>query len=113
MGSILFACIAKGKVICSSASAGGIAGANGDHCGFGGEISSCYSHASVECNQYAGGFIGQNMGYGKIIKSYSTGEVNYDPSISSNVGGFAGRHSSGYGQLLNCYFLNTAGPNNG
>ncbi len=71
-------------------------------------ISGSYSSGPVSGTNYLGGFAGQNR-MGSISACYSTGPVTTNGG--SNVGGFAGFDESG-SDIINCYFLNTSGPDN-
>lgn len=78
-----------------------------------GIISNCYSSVDVDGGTGdQGGLCGHN--YGVINNCYSSGSVNE----SSYSGGLCAYNYSNvrinrYGQISNCYFLDTAGPDNG
>ncbi|OHB57484.1 MAG: hypothetical protein A2Y07_11860 [Planctomycetes bacterium GWF2_50_10] len=86
---------------------GGLAGMNK-----GASIENCYASGPVTGNYYVGGFVGGNVydtvnyDYSSVSNCYSTGPV----SGYNSVGGFAGENGVNY--ISQCYFLNTAGPNN-
>ena len=71
-----------------------------------GSISNCYAKGSVNGNDYIGGLCGHNLS--EINHCYSTGLVTGDNYVGGLCGG-----NSGDGSINACYFLNTAGPNNG
>ncbi|MHC4212657.1 MAG: hypothetical protein ACYSWP_04700 [Planctomycetota bacterium] len=79
-GGNLSRCFAKGAILCSGSSAGGIAGRTMDECGIGGQIYNCYADVIVNCSNKAGGLIG---------------EIYYS------------------GQVVNSFFLESSGPDNG
>jgi hypothetical protein len=82
-----------------------------------GAVLNCYAENSVigtSGSSNLGGFIGDNSNMpgnnGVIVHSYSRGQV-YAEGSSSRQGGFIGKNTNG--SLENCYFLDTAGPDNG
>jgi hypothetical protein len=83
----------------------GIGGLVGE-CYYGSKIRDSYSQCDVTGDHDVGGFCGSVLN-SELSNSYSTGSVNG----SSMLGGFIGRYISG--TFLSCYFLNTAGPDNG
>ena len=113
---------------------GGICGGNG------GSISNCYATGSISAKDGIGGISGNNVvgtinncysnviiidlggnffwgcggfcgfNYGTITNSYSSGTVTSE--YESKIGGFCG-DSFGDAIETNCYFLDTAGPDNG
>ena len=70
-----------------------------------GSITSCYSTGAVTGNDDIGGLSGYNAG--SITSCYSTGTVTGDTFLGGLCGG--GWEIG----IKNCYFLNTAGPDNG
>jgi len=94
-------CYFTGSVSGDNDYVGGICGTNG------GSITSCYTTGTVDSTgDYVGGLCGINAG--SIASCYSTGTVN---ATGDYIGGFCG-HDYGHG-ISRCYFLNTAGLNNG
>jgi len=92
-------CYAMGKVTADNQTAGGFIGQLSY-----GEINACYSTGNVTSNSfYVGGFVGENSR--TITTSYSTGSV----TGSSNLGGFAGRNSSGSISSTNYWDTQTSG----
>jgi hypothetical protein len=74
--------------------------------GYGSIIANCYSTGTVSGTGYCvGGLCGYNSG--GISNCYSIGSV----SGKSDVGGLCGYEI--YGSISSCYFLNTAGVDNG
>jgi streptogramin lyase len=134
-------CYSTGSVTGGNSSyypVGGLVG-----CNYGGNIINCHSTVAVTGKTYLGGLVGYNyfgstsitiVNPGTIINCYSTGSVS-SVSGSSAVGGLVGRlngtiincyskgtvtdnggglvgwYESGY--IINCYFLDTSGPDNG
>lgn len=93
-------CYSTGNII-GNIYTGGLCGVNSD-----GIISNCYSTGNVTGNSYTGGLCGGTSG--SITDCYSTGTVTgggYD------TGGLCGENL--YGSITSCYFLDTAGPDNG
>jgi len=71
-------------------------------------ITSCYATGTVNASiNDVGGLCGYNDGDGCITSCYSTGIVN---STCDDYGGLCGYN---YGSIISCYFLSTAGPDNG
>lgn len=95
----LFACFAAGSVTNAFTRAGGLVGHND------GSLTACYATGSVSSAYSAGGLVGVNTG--SLSACYSTGSV----SAASDVGGLLGSHA--VAPIQSCYFLNTAGPDNG
>jgi GLUG motif-containing protein len=92
----------------SSMSIGGLCGRNSN-----GYISFCYATGSVsggDDSHYLGGICGGNS-QGDIFMCYSNGLVTVGID-SSFIGGLCG-HNTKYSSSSACYFLNTAGPDNG
>ncbi len=81
-----------------------------------GEITYCYAKGSVtgeNSSAYLGGLCGENQRiiyHGIINNCYATGSVTGGDD-SYRLGGLCGYKSSG--SIRNCYFLDTAGPDNG
>lgn len=70
-------------------------------------VHNCYSTGDVEGNYNTGGFCGANNWGCNINKCFSTGVVSgYDTA------GFCGNNDDN-GSIVDCYFLDTAGANNG
>ncbi|MCK5271190.1 MAG: PASTA domain-containing protein [Sedimentisphaerales bacterium] len=78
----------------------------GGLCGYSyrGSISNCYATGSVTGNDYLGGLCGYNYS-GSISNCYATGLV----TGNDYLGGLC----YGSGSISNCYFLDSAGPDNG
>ncbi len=111
-GGNLSRCFAKGAIFCSGSSAGGIAGMTSDYCGIGGQIYNCHADVIVNCSERAGGFSGfAGLNEGKIRNCYSSGKVVYDVNDYLFVGGLIGVSSGG--QVVNSFFLESSGPDNG
>jgi len=115
-------CYATATVI-GGYNVGGLCGANGatdnspnvsnDCTGY---ITNCYSCGTVNSTgsgggiraSIAGGLCGQNCG--SITNCYSTATVT---GSYNSTGGLCGNSYYGYGTITGCYFLDTAGPDNG
>jgi hypothetical protein len=79
-----------------------------------GAISNCFSTGTVtgeDYSYYLGGLVGETY-HGIISNCYSTGTVTSGDG-SYDLGGLLGYDFLGYVVVINCYFLDTAGPNNG
>ncbi|MHC4619776.1 MAG: GLUG motif-containing protein [Planctomycetota bacterium] len=107
---IISNCYASGTVTsCNNTS--GIGGLCGITSGNFGICYNCYSTGPVitgDNTTYIGGFCGVNGN--TINNSYSTGSVTTGVN-PSDIGGFCGRNIEA--SLTNCYFLDTAGADNG
>ncbi|OHB55820.1 MAG: hypothetical protein A2173_10245 [Planctomycetes bacterium RBG_13_44_8b] len=95
-------CYAMGDVSGVGVWVGGLVGRSD------GVISNSYSTGNVSGAGYVGGFAGQVSA--GITNCYSTGAVS---GTRLNIGGFAGWENYGGPFFFNCYFLDTAGPDNG
>jgi len=105
-------CYSTGNVSGSADSdyIGGLCGYNGYNSG---SINNCYSTGSVtggDNSNYLGGLCGRNYD-GSINGCYSTGSVTGGTGFDS-LGGLCGQNG-GDGSISNCYFLDTAGLDNG
>ena len=69
-------------------------------------ITSCYATGRVTGSTNVGGLVGGSTSI-TMMSCYATGEVNGDTDVGGLVGG------SGLGSDSFCYFLDTAGPDNG
>ena len=90
---------------------GGFAGALGEMSTP--DINNCYSTGDVNFGDSAGsvgGFIGTCLGH--IFHCYSTGNIKLVIDPPDDIGGFAG-YVDFDGSITGCFFLNTAGPDNG
>ena len=94
-------CYSNGKTT-GSYRTGGVCGVNYD------TIINCYSISEVTGNERVGGCCGKN--YNNISNCYSASIVDGNDF----VGGFCGENftEEGHSTINNCYFLETAGPNN-
>jgi hypothetical protein len=104
MSSTISQCYSSSAVAGGSGSnkLGGLVGGND---GGGDKIINCYSTGDVSGDNLVGGLVGKNIS--SIRNCYSTGTVT---GISS-LGGLIGNNDTV--GVRNCYFLDTAGPNNG
>ena len=84
-------CYVQGGYVRGNQSVGGLVGSIGE----GGDITDCYSNASVSGEAYVGGLLGRN--YGPVTNCYSTGSV----SGEFCVGGLVGTHF--VNTIINCY----------
>ncbi|MBN2375958.1 MAG: hypothetical protein JXD22_06140 [Sedimentisphaerales bacterium] len=103
--SIVSNCYATGSVTGGNSSRylGGLAGSGYS------TISNCYATGTVTGDSYLGGLVGYNYKYSLIISNcYATGSVNGNDYLGGLVG-YAGMSAINN----NCYFLDTAGPDNG
>lgn len=104
-GSIVY-CYSNTAITDGNSYIGGLVGDNGS-----GDIENCYATGQVQAlgqTRHVGGLVGDNYN-GRIINCYSTGKViggDYGPT-GALVGGSDG------GNINHCYFLDTAGVNNG
>ncbi|MHC4123883.1 MAG: GLUG motif-containing protein, partial [Planctomycetota bacterium] len=98
--STIVNCYATGSVS-GGDTLGGLVGRN-----FYSSISNCYATGSVNGNNNIGGLLGYDLG--SVSNCYATGNV----SGVSSFGGLVG--NTDYGSCITyCYFLETAGPDNG
>lgn len=98
--SIISNCSSTGNVS-GDLYVGGMVGENA------GDVSNCYSAGSVSGTGVVGGLVGYNRN-GIVSNCYATGIV----SGMGSAGGLVGYDDYGY-SLQRCYFLDTAGPDNG
>ncbi|HBG26255.1 MAG: hypothetical protein A2Y10_07970 [Planctomycetes bacterium GWF2_41_51] len=113
MGSHFDSCFAKGKLFCRQSDAGGFAGGLTGGCGYVTDIHNCHANVIVDCNIGAGGFSGSKpFSGGRITNSYACGKIIFDPANHSDIGGFTGRSAQPY-EVINCFFLDGSGPDNG
>ncbi|MFA6187429.1 MAG: GLUG motif-containing protein [Phycisphaerae bacterium] len=87
-------------------STGGLCGANANNSG----IANCYSIGAVTGSSSLGGLCGYNYNSSCITGCYSTGAVSGD---EGGTGGLCGDNTNDNGSFASCYFLETAGPDNG
>ncbi len=100
---LITTCYATGPVTggANSFAIGGLVGGNN------GSISNCYAVGLVSGEYSVGGLLGVNEG--TLSTCYATGSVN--GTSGYDIGGLIGAHM--FGDLLSCYYLDTAGPDNG
>ncbi|MEN8126325.1 MAG: dockerin type I domain-containing protein [Planctomycetota bacterium] len=111
-GGAVSSCYTSGSITSgdSCSRMGGLAGlASATH------ISNCYAVCSVTngtASTLTGGAVGQYAAStGKLEKCYSTGTVSSGGTATS-IGALVGALYTG-AQVVDCYFLDTAGPDNG
>ena len=82
-----------------------------------GDIADCYSNSTIivaDSCKYIGGLVGTNKKNpyisGSVMNCYASGEIQYGNN-SQDIGGLIG--TSIQDGISDCYFLDTAGPNNG
>ncbi len=99
-GSITYS-YATGTVTGNGNYVGGLVGDN-----YSGSITSCFASGTVTGNDSVGGMLGRH--YGSFTNSYASGIV----TGNNRIGGLVGYNQSS-STFISCYFLDTAGPNNG
>lgn len=91
-------CYTSGTVASMSTSAivGGLIGNNLSN----GQVTNCYSTATVKANDYAGGLIGYN--YAPITNCYATGNL----TSTNHAGGLVGYNDGTLSSVANCCVMN-------